>query len=180
MIAQRICGGPGRRLAPDFRLDKCSRLYETEPAYVLDQPRFYNQVCQATTELAPLDALHRLKAIEAELGRVASTRFGPRLIDLDLLFYDDQVLDTPELVLPHPRLAERPFVLVPLAEIAPDAEAPRAGADRSRNAGPVGRYSPDDLACGGLAHARAGPAGWQRDLRVGPPNISHGHHQHHA
>src|SRR5437016_1649017 len=79
-------------LAPDFQLGVCSRLYETEPAYILDQPRYYNQVCQAGTALAPLDALRHLKSLEAQLGRVPSTRFGPRLIDLDLLFYDDQVL----------------------------------------------------------------------------------------
>ncbi len=114
-------------LAPDFLLGVCSGLYETEPAYVLDQPRYYNQVCQATTALSPIAALQRLKALESQLGRVPSTRFGPRLIDLDLLFYDDQVLDTPELVLPHPRLAERPFVLVPLAEIAPKLVHPRLG-----------------------------------------------------
>src|SRR5258705_11012840 len=80
-------------LAPDFQLTACSGLYETEPAYVLDQPRYYNQVCQATTLLVPQPALRRLKAIEAQLGRVPSARFGPRLIDLDLLFYDDLVMD---------------------------------------------------------------------------------------
>jgi 2-amino-4-hydroxy-6-hydroxymethyldihydropteridine diphosphokinase len=116
-----------KALAPDFMLGACSGLYETEPAYVLDQPRYYNQVCQATTGLSPIAALQRLKALESQLGRVPSTRFGPRLIDLDLLFYDDQVLDTPQLVLPHPRLAERPFVLVPLAEIAPKLVHPRLG-----------------------------------------------------
>jgi 2-amino-4-hydroxy-6-hydroxymethyldihydropteridine diphosphokinase len=114
-------------LAPDFQIRVCSGLYETEPAYVLDQPRYYNQVCQAVTALAPLEALRRLKALEAELGRVPGTRFGPRLIDLDLLFYDDQVLNTPELTLPHPRLAERAFVLAPLAEIAPDFLHPVLG-----------------------------------------------------
>ena len=112
-------------LAPDFQMDACSRVYETEPAYLVDQPRYYNQVCQATTSLAPVEALRRLKALELQLGRVPSVRFGPRLIDLDLLFYDEQVLDTPELVLPHPRMEERPFVLVPLAEIAPDRVHPR-------------------------------------------------------
>src|SRR5258707_9056920 len=114
-------------LTRDFLLGTCSRLYETEPAYLLDQPRYYNQVCQAATSLAPLAALRRLKALESQLGRVPSARFGARLIDLDLLFYDDQVLDTPELVLPHPRLAERPFVLVPLAEIAPGLVHPVLG-----------------------------------------------------
>ena len=114
-------------LPPDFNIGACSRVYETEPAYVRDQPRYYNQVCQATTQLEPLDALRRLKALEAQLGRVPSARFGPRLIDLDLLFYDDRVLDSPALVLPHPRLAERPFVLVPLVEIAPDMVHPVLG-----------------------------------------------------
>ena len=71
--ASELAARPAARWRQIFELGKCSRLYETEPAYVLDQPRFYNQVCQATTELAPLDALHRLKAIEAELGRVASS-----------------------------------------------------------------------------------------------------------
>jgi 2-amino-4-hydroxy-6-hydroxymethyldihydropteridine diphosphokinase len=114
-------------LVPDFMLGACSGLYETEPAYALVQPRYYNQVCQATTALAPIAALQRLKALESRLGRVPSARFGPRLIDLDLLFYDDQVIDTPELVLPHPRLAERPLVLVPLAAIAPKLVHPRLG-----------------------------------------------------
>jgi 2-amino-4-hydroxy-6-hydroxymethyldihydropteridine diphosphokinase len=112
---------------PDFIGGVCSHVYETEPAYVADQPRYYNQVCRATTALAPVDALHRLKAIESQLGRLPSRRFGPRLIDLDLLFYDDLLLETSELVLPHPRLQERPFVLVPLAEIAPDLVHPRLG-----------------------------------------------------
>ena len=114
-------------LAPDFLLGACSRVYETEPAYVLDQPRYYNQACQATTTLSPMAALQRLKTLESQLGRVPTVRFGPRLIDLDLLFYDDQVLDTPNLVLPHPRLAERAFVLVPLAEIAPNLVHPQLG-----------------------------------------------------
>jgi 2-amino-4-hydroxy-6-hydroxymethyldihydropteridine diphosphokinase len=114
-------------LPPDFEVSALSRLYETEPAYVLDQPRFYNQVCQASTRLSPLPALHRLKAIEAQLGRQAGQRFGPRLIDLDLLLYGDQVLDLPELTLPHPRLAERPFVLVPLADIAANLIVPGTG-----------------------------------------------------
>ncbi len=114
-------------LAADFQLTACSKLYETEPAYMADQPRYFNQVCQGITALPPLDALRRLKSLETELGRVPSARFGPRLIDLDLLFYDDQLIDAPELVLPHPRIAERAFVLVPLAEIAPDLIHPQLG-----------------------------------------------------
>jgi 2-amino-4-hydroxy-6-hydroxymethyldihydropteridine diphosphokinase len=107
-------------LAPDFSIEALSPIYETEPAYVLEQPRFYNQVLRASTALSPLAALRRLKDIEADLGRTAGIRYGPRLIDLDLLLHGATQLDSPELTLPHPRLAERPFVLVPLADIAPD------------------------------------------------------------
>jgi 2-amino-4-hydroxy-6-hydroxymethyldihydropteridine diphosphokinase len=111
-------------LAPDFKIVRLSSVYETEPAYVADQPRFLNLVCRATTDLPPLAALRRLKTIEAGLGRVPGPRFGPRLIDLDLLLYGGVRLETSELTLPHPRLHERPFVLVPLAEIAPDLVHP--------------------------------------------------------
>lgn len=107
-------------LPPAVNVNAVSPVYETEPAYVIDQPRFYNMACRAATALAPLEVLRHLKQVEAQLGRAPGPRFGPRLIDVDLLFYDDLVLDTPELSVPHPRLAERAFVLVPLADIAPD------------------------------------------------------------
>ncbi|MGQ0602141.1 MAG: 2-amino-4-hydroxy-6-hydroxymethyldihydropteridine diphosphokinase [Anaerolineales bacterium] len=114
-------------LAPQFTLTALSSVYETEPTYVLDQPRFLNLAARANTEISPLEALRALKHIEAELGRVTGQRFGPRLIDLDLLLYDDVVTDTAELTLPHPRLHERAFVLVPLAEIAPQVVHPTLG-----------------------------------------------------
>ena len=114
-------------LAPACSVTTVSPCYESAPAYVLDQPRFYNLVCCATTALAPLALLHELKRIEGVLGRTPGPRFGPRIIDLDLLFYADLVLTTPELTLPHPRLAERSFVLVPLAEIAPTFVHPTLG-----------------------------------------------------
>ncbi len=114
-------------LPPDFRVRAVSRCYETEPIYVHDQPRFYNLVCRAETELGPLEALRRLKALETALGRKHGRRFGPRLIDLDVLLYAGAVLNTPELTLPHPRLHERAFVLVPLDEIAPDLVHPVLG-----------------------------------------------------
>ena len=114
-------------LSPAFTVNSVSPCYETEPAYVLDQPRFYNLACRATTTLTPLEVLHRLKQIENELGRVPTLRYGPRVIDLDLLFYDDLILDLPDLTVPHPRLHERAFVLVPLADIAPGLLHPKLG-----------------------------------------------------
>jgi 2-amino-4-hydroxy-6-hydroxymethyldihydropteridine diphosphokinase len=114
-------------LAPEFTVEALSPIYETEPAYVLEQPRFYNQVLRASTDLPPLAALRRLKDIESDLGRTAGLRFGPRVIDLDLLLHGATQLDSPELTLPHPRLAERAFVLVPLAEIAPELVHPVLG-----------------------------------------------------
>jgi dihydropteroate synthase/2-amino-4-hydroxy-6-hydroxymethyldihydropteridine diphosphokinase len=104
-----------------------SRVYETEPAYVTDQPRFLNMVVRAETALEPLAVLDMLKTLEADLGRTASVRYGPRLIDLDLLLAGDQVVDHERLALPHPRLHERAFVLVPLAEIAASVVIPGRG-----------------------------------------------------
>ena len=112
------------RLAEQVVVERLSSLYETAPAYVLDQPRFLNAALRGRTALAPLDLLAFLKRIERELGRAGGVRFGPRPIDLDILVYDDVALDTDALTIPHPRMAERPFVLVPLAEIAPDLRPP--------------------------------------------------------
>lgn len=102
----------------------CSSLYETEPWGVADQPRFLNAVCRGRTELAPAALLALIKRIEAEMGRTPTVRYGPRPIDIDILLYDEQQLATPELTIPHPRLHERAFVLVPLAEIAPGLRLP--------------------------------------------------------
>jgi 2-amino-4-hydroxy-6-hydroxymethyldihydropteridine diphosphokinase len=112
------------RLAVQVAVEHISSLYETEPAYVLDQPRFLNAVLSGRTALEPLALLAFLKEIERGLGRVPGARFGPRMIDLDILLYDDMALATDALTIPHPRMAERPFVLVPLAEIAPDLVPP--------------------------------------------------------
>ena len=114
-------------LAKEFTLEAVSNCYETEPAYLLDQPRFYNLTCRATTLQSPQDVLQILKRLETEIGRKPGPRFGPRQIDIDLLFYDDLIYTSPDLTIPHPRLPERAFVLVPLSEIAPDFVHPVLG-----------------------------------------------------
>jgi len=104
-----------------------SSVYETPPWGYEEQPDFLNQVIKGETELGEYDLLYTLKGIEAELGREPTFRYGPRLIDIDILFYDDLVLQTKKLSIPHPRLHDRAFVLVPLAEIAPGLIHPALG-----------------------------------------------------
>ncbi len=96
-----------------------SRIYETPPWGYTDQPAFLNMAVKAGTDLAPLALLAHLKRLEADLGRRQTFRWGPRLIDIDILFYDELVFESEGLVIPHPRLHERAFVLVPLADLAP-------------------------------------------------------------
>jgi 2-amino-4-hydroxy-6-hydroxymethyldihydropteridine diphosphokinase len=104
-----------------------SSVYETPPWGMTDQPPFLNMVIKGETRLAPMDLLQYLKQIESELGRVPTVRYGPRLIDVDILFYNSLILDTPELTIPHPRLHERAFVLVPLADLSPTLVHPVLG-----------------------------------------------------
>ena len=103
---------------------KTSTFIETEPYGVTDQPGFVNAVCQVETELAPLELLRLLLNIEQEMGRVRLRRWGERNIDLDLLLYEDTVLESEELTLPHPDMQNRDFVLLPLAEIAGEVVHP--------------------------------------------------------
>lgn len=114
-----------RRLAPAGRLVCASSYYETDPVGYLEQGRFLNAAAHVVTDLIPHAFLGHLLTIEAELGRVRTIRNGPRTIDLDILFWDQQIIDEPGLVVPHPRLHERLFVLEPLNEIAPDLMHPR-------------------------------------------------------
>jgi 2-amino-4-hydroxy-6-hydroxymethyldihydropteridine diphosphokinase len=109
---------------PDIRGVNPSRVYETAPVGGPPQGKFLNAVCALETTLSPLLLLHRLQTIERLLGRVRREYWGPRTGDLDLLLYGRVRMKTPRLILPHPRLLTRSFVLVPLAEIAPDLIVP--------------------------------------------------------
>lgn len=102
------------------RLDKISRIYRTPPWGELDQSDFANACALGVTRLTPYELLAAVKAIEADMGRRPTRRWGPRLIDVDILFLGDHTLDDPELTLPHKELFARAFVLKPLAEIGPD------------------------------------------------------------
>jgi 2-amino-4-hydroxy-6-hydroxymethyldihydropteridine diphosphokinase len=117
-----------RRAAELIGARRLSAIRETEPWGYADQPRFLNAVAELETELGPRELLERLLAVERELGRERTgRRYGPRTIDLDLLVHGEATVSGPALELPHPRLAERLFVLEPLAELAPDLEIPGAG-----------------------------------------------------
>jgi len=104
-----------------------SHIYETEPQEVFDQPWFLNLVVEVATHFSAVELLARVQAIEGELGRKRAVPKGPRVIDIDILFYGDSILDTAELQIPHLRLAERRFVLEPLSELAPMLRHPVTG-----------------------------------------------------
>jgi GTP cyclohydrolase IV len=114
-------------LRAHVQVERVSPVYETEPVHVTDQPRFLNLAVKGTTSLEPAELLAVLKRIEARIGRRPGPRYGPRPVDIDILFYGDQVIRTADLEIPHPRVAERSFVLVPLHDIAPDLRHPVLG-----------------------------------------------------
>jgi 2-amino-4-hydroxy-6-hydroxymethyldihydropteridine diphosphokinase len=106
---------------------KASSVYETEPVDHLDQPWFMNQALQVRSSLDPKSLLRLAQSVESAMKRVPTVAKGPRTIDIDIVLAGDTVLDTPDLVIPHPRLAQRNFVLVPLCEIAPEVRHPVLG-----------------------------------------------------
>jgi len=122
------------------KLTAASSLYETKPVGITDQPDFLNAVIAVKTALNPRDLLAVCRRIEQEMGRVRTLRYGPRVIDIDMLLYEGAESSDDELTIPHPRILDRAFVLVPLAEIAPDVEiadgvTARAAAERTDRSG---------------------------------------------
>ena len=114
-------------LSQRMRVERVSSVYDTEPVGNTKQPRFLNLACQVSTGLEPMALLTLVKGIESKLGRLSHTSNLPRPIDIDILFYGDQVIEIPKLTIPHPKLTDRAFVLIPLAEIAPDMVHPVNG-----------------------------------------------------
>lgn len=114
----------GKLAAPDFWIERVSSVYETEPVDTNDQRWFLNLAVEAATDLFPMQLLWRIGKVEHALGRVRAAPNGPRTIDIDILLYSRAVIRSAALEVPHPRMAERRFVLTPLAELAPDLRHP--------------------------------------------------------
>ena len=119
-LADPADGGLTGKLGLDeLEITRVSSVYETSPWGYKHQPDFLNCVLEGHTNLAPAELLKRVKEVERTVGRQPSVRYGPRLIDVDILLYGDDIVDHPDLQIPHPRLHQRAFVLVPLAELRP-------------------------------------------------------------
>lgn len=114
-------------LSAEVNVEEVSSVYETNPVGYKEQPLFLNMVCRIATDLPPTELLHLAKDIETRMGRIPSFPNAPRIIDIDILFYDDKIMETQNLTIPHPRLQDRAFVLMPLAEIAPGLVHPKLG-----------------------------------------------------
>jgi len=116
-----------KALTPEIIVQTISPTYETQPLYVTQQPEFLNLLVRATTTLSPISLLDSIQTLEVELGRKPSVRFGPRIIDIDIIDYDSLILNLESLTIPHPRMHERLFVLRPLINIVPNWIHPRTG-----------------------------------------------------
>lgn len=109
---------------PNIHLEKVSSFYETAPVGNIDQPDFINAVARIETDVSPMEIFYTCMEIECEMGRVRNLKWETRVIDIDILLYDNVTVHTSELTVPHPRMMERAFVMAPLAEIAPDIKLP--------------------------------------------------------
>jgi 2-amino-4-hydroxy-6-hydroxymethyldihydropteridine diphosphokinase len=114
-------------LSPKVNLEKMSSIYETEPVGYKEQSLFLNLVCRISTDLPPDELLCLAKDIETRMGRIPSFPNAPRIMDIDILLYDNEIMETQNLTIPHPRLRDRAFVLIPLSEIARDLVHPKLG-----------------------------------------------------
>ncbi len=112
---------------PGISVSQVSAVYETAPWGYPNQALFLNQIVEIETQISPADLLSAIKKIEKEIGRTPSFKYGPRVIDMDILFYGDQIIEQENLTIPHPHLSERAFVLVPLADLIPDFVHPKLG-----------------------------------------------------
>nr|WP_321293321.1 2-amino-4-hydroxy-6-hydroxymethyldihydropteridine diphosphokinase [uncultured Trichococcus sp.] len=130
------------RSLPDVEVKRVSSIYESKPVGYLDQPDFLNLVFEAETDLLPLDLLDSCQSIEQELGRVRTIRFGPRTLDVDIVLYGAESLEEERLIVPHPRMQERAFVLLPLQELNPEFLVPKW--NKTVNA-LVAELQPEDL-----------------------------------
>jgi 2-amino-4-hydroxy-6-hydroxymethyldihydropteridine diphosphokinase len=122
---------------PGLRVERSSRVYETDPVGGPAQPEYLNAVVEVQTTLSPHDLLAACMDVEQRMGRVRAERWGPRIIDVDVLTYDEEDIDEPDLVVPHPRMNERAFVLVPLLELDPDPALPGRGRISERRLPPT-------------------------------------------
>ncbi|HLG11034.1 MAG TPA: 2-amino-4-hydroxy-6-hydroxymethyldihydropteridine diphosphokinase [Dehalococcoidia bacterium] len=139
------------RLAHNAYIQAVSALYESPPQPPAPPPAYLNAACRVVTSLGPQALLAFLKDIEYDLGRRSTERWAPRLIDLDIALYDDRIVDDGDLVIPHPRLAERAFVLQPLLDLDPNLTHPLTG---ERLSDLLARIGPNGL-------VQVAPAGWQ-------------------
>ena len=153
------------RMRTFARLEAVSRLYETAPVGLKEQPPFLNAACRVTTGLEPAALFRFLKNLEAEIGRrPGGPLWGPRPIDLDILLYGERVVETDGLRIPHPRLAERAFVLAPLCDLAPELRHPVLGKSMREMLDAVGEAGVKMVAAGGW-EAGAPTAAVEREAR---------------
>jgi len=135
---------------------RVSSVYDTTPWGVTDQRRFFNAVVELSTGLSPDELLAALGEVEQRCGRVRHARWGPRTLDLDILLYDDLVVESDDLIIPHPRMAQRAFVLVPLAELEPELEVPGLGVTVAHLLGALGDEADDARLIGPLPESGDG------------------------